>query len=158
MLQATTDAWTRASARERRLVVLAALVVLGGAAYAWAWQPMSADTARLARDLPRERAMLAAAQAQAADLVALAKTPAAPHGPLGPAIERALAEHGVRPDAGALDDKDGRVRVNLAAVRFDALVPLLDALARSSGVRVIEATVTQRVEPGQVRAELVLGR
>lgn len=158
MLRAAADGWARASTRERRLIALAALVVLGGAGYAWVWQPMVADTARLVRDLPRERTVLAAAQAQAAELVSLAKAPAAPRGPLRPAIEHALAAHGIRPDAGALDEKEGRVRVNLAAIRFDALVPLLAALAQGSGIRVIEATLTQRVEPGQVRAELALGR
>lgn len=158
MLRAAADAWARASTRERRLVVVAALVVLGGAGYAWLWQPMVADTARLSRDLPRERAMLAAARAQAAELVALAKTPVPPRGPLGPAIEHALAEQGLRPDGGVLDEKEGRVRVNLASVRFDALVQFLATLAQKSAVRVIEATVTQRVEPGLVRAELVLGR
>ncbi len=158
MLRNAADAWARASTRERRLVVLAALVVVGGAGYAWLWQPMVADSARLARDLPRERAVLTAARAQAAEIVALAKTPAPPRGPLRATVEQALAEHGLRPDAGTLDEKEGRLRVDLASVRFDALVPLLAALAQKGGVRVIEATVTQRVEPGQVRAELVLGR
>lgn len=158
MLRAGSDAWARASARERALAAIAAAVVVAGVAYAWLWQPMRADTVRLERDLPRERAVLAAAQAQAADLVAIAKAPATPRGPLVPAIERALAEHGVRADAGTLDEKDGRVRVNLGAVRFDALVALLDTLARGAGVRVVDAMLTQRVEPGQVRAELVLAR
>lgn len=158
MLRAATDAWARASSRERRLVVLAAIVVLAGGGWAWLWQPMQADVARLSRDLPRERAVLASSRAQAADLLALEKAPAAARGPLVPAIERALAERGLRADAGALDDKDGRVRVNLASVRFDALVPLLAALTRDGGLHVIEATVTQRVEPGLVRAELVIAR
>jgi len=158
MLRAAGDAWARASSRERRLLVIALLVVVGGLGWAWVWQPLLADTARLARDVPRERAVLAAARAQAADLAALEKAPAAVRGPLVPAIERAVAERGLRSDAGALEEKDGRVRVNLGAVRFDALVPLLDALAREPGARVVEGTVTQRVEPGLVRAELVLAR
>lgn len=158
MLRAAEDAWARASTRERRLFALAALVVLGGAGYAWLWQPMVADSTRLARDLPRERALLVAAQAQAAELVTLAKTPLPPRGPLRPAVEHAMAEHGLQPDAGALDEKEGRLRVTLASARFDAVVPLIATLARKSGVRVIESTITQRVEPGQVRVELLLGR
>ena len=158
MLRAAGDAWARASSRERRLVAIAAVVVAVGLGWAWVWKPMEADLARLARDVPRERAMLGTARAQAADLAALEKAPAAVRGPLLPAIERAVAERGLRSDAGSLDEKDGRVRVNLGAVRFDALVPLLEALARDAGVRVVEGTVTQRVEPGLVRAELVLAR
>lgn len=158
MLRAAGDAWARASSRERLLVAIAAVVVVGGLGWAWGWKPMEADIARLTRDVPRERAVLAAARAQAADLAALEKAAAAVRGPLLPAIERAVAERGLRSDAGGLDEKDGRVRINLGAVRFDALVSLLDALARDAGVRVVEGTVTQRVEPGLVRAELVLAR
>ena len=158
MLRAAADAWARASSRERRLVVLAAIVVVGGMGWTLLWQPMQADMTRLSRDLPRERAVLASARAQAADLLALEKSPPAARGPVVPAIERALAERGLRADAGAIDDKDARVRINLASVRFDALVPLLDALTRDAGLHVIEATLTQRVEPGLVRAELVLAR
>lgn len=157
MLPALAARWAQASRRERRLVALAALVVGGAAGYAWLWQPMLADTARLARDLPRERAVLHAAQAQSADLAALAQAAAPPRGPLAPVVEQTLAEHGLRTLAGGLDDSDGRVRLALSAVRFDALVPLVATLA-GRGVRVVEATLTQRVEPGQVRAELLLAR
>jgi type II secretory pathway component PulM len=43
-------------------------------------------------------------------------------------------------------------------VPFDALVGVLDVLARDARVRPIEANVTARVEPGVVRAELRLTR
>lgn len=157
MLAGVAARWAQASRRERRLVVFAAVVVGGAAGYAWLWQPMLADTARLARDLPRERAVLHAAQAQSADLAALAQAAAASRGALVPVVEQTLAEHGLRPAAGGLEEAEGRVRLALAAVRFDALVPLVATLGRR-GVRVVEATLTQRVEPGQVRAELLLAR
>jgi hypothetical protein len=34
----------------------------------------------------------------------------------------------------------------------------LEALQRETGLRIIEATLTARVEPGSVRAEIVLAR
>jgi type II secretory pathway component PulM len=46
----------------------------------------------------------------------------------------------------------------LGSVPFDTLVRVLDDLARAEHVRVIEARITARVEPGTVRAELALGR
>ncbi|MCC7039495.1 MAG: type II secretion system protein M [Burkholderiales bacterium] len=156
MLAAARMRWAQASRRERWLVTLAAIVVAGALGFVWLWQPMLADKARLARDLPRERAMLAAARAQAADLAALGRLPAPPRTALVPAIERALAEHGIRAAAGGLDETGGRVRLELAAVRFDALLRFLAALTRAGDVRVVEATLTQRVAPGEVRAELVL--
>jgi type II secretory pathway component PulM len=154
-----SDAWARASARERWLIALAGVVIVVGLGWTLVWQPVHADLARLERDLPRQRAVLAAARAQAAELVALERAPAPvrPHEPLA-AVERVVAERGLRAAASALDFSEGRVRLTFAAIGFDALPGLLDALARSAGVRLAEATITQRVEPGMVRAELAFVR
>ena len=153
------DAWSRASTRERRLMLLAALVVVAAVGWTLVWQPVVRDLARLERDLPRQRAVLAAARAQADQLVALERTPA-PVRALDPlaAVERVLAERGLRPAVSLLDLSEGRVRLTFAAVRFDALPGLLDALSKTAAVRPADATITQRVEPGMVRAEFALVR
>ena len=154
-----TQAWHRASVREQRMVVVAATVVALGIGWAWVWQPLTADIARLARDLPRSKSMLAAARAQADNMIALERSPV-PVKALEPlaAVERVLAERGMRPAVSVLDVAEGRVRLTFAEVRFDAIAGLLDALARTAGVRVAGATLTQRVEPGMVRAEFALVR
>ncbi len=156
---ALAGAWDRASTRERTLVGAALVVVALAAAWTWVWQPMTADIARMRRDLPRERAVLAAARAQADDLAA-SRRAAAETRPGDPraAVERLLAERGLRGAASALDVKDARVRVTFAAVRFDALIGWLDALRARDGLHAAEAVVTARVEPGTVRAELTLAR
>ena len=156
---ALAGAWDRASARERVLVAVATVVVATAAAWTWLWQPMTADVARMQRDLPRERAVLAAARAQAADLAA-SRRAAAEARPADPraAVERALAERGLRGAVSALDAGDARVRMTFGAVRFDALVGWLAALQARDGLRTVEAVVTARVEPGTVRAELTLAR
>ena len=73
-----------------------------------------------------------------------------------PAVERVLAERNLRTAASGLDMQDGRVRITFAMVRFDALAPLLDALARSAALVPADITLQPRVEPGFVRAELSL--
>ena len=73
-------------------------------------------------------------------------------------MTRALADHGIRVEAGSVDLRDNRVRVVLPDVRFDALVAALAALALDEGLRPVEATLTARVEPGTVRAELTFAR
>lgn len=158
-LSAMTDAWARASVRERRMIVVAGVVVVAGLGWTLVWQPAKADIARLERDLPRQRAVLAAARAQADAIVALERTPV-PVRALEPlaAVERVVAERGLRPAVSLLDFSEGRVRLTFAAIRFDALPGLLDALAKTAGVRVADATVTQRVEPGMVRAQFALVR
>ncbi len=56
----------------------------------------------------------------------------------------------------SIDWRDGRARIVLAEVGYDALIVALEALQRDARLRVVEATLTARVEPGIVRAELTL--
>ena len=57
----------------------------------------------------------------------------------------------------AIDRIDNdRLRVSFDAVSFDALTELFDRLQRDARLRAVDATITARVEPGQVRAELIL--
>jgi type II secretory pathway component PulM len=53
---------------------------------------------------------------------------------------------------------EGRYAVVVDDARFDALVTALDALSRDAGVRVVAATLTARVVPGGVRADLTFAR
>jgi len=152
-------AWERASPRERAMIVGAAVVVALAVLWTWVWQPINADIARLQRDLPRAHSVLATARAQANALAALQRTSAsAKSTDPRAAVEHVLAERGLRPAVTALDVQDGRVRLTFAAVRFDALIALLDALARTDGLRAVDAVLAARVEPGTVRAELTLAR
>ena len=138
------------------MVTIAAVVVVATIAWIGVWQPMNVDIVRLSRDVPRIESLAVSVRAQANDIVALARNPApAPVDPL-PAVERVLAERNLRAAVTSLDLQDGRVRMTFAMVRFDALVPLLDALARGASLVPADITLQPRVEPGLVRAELVL--
>ena len=151
------DAWRRLSGREQRMVAIAAAVVLGAVAWFALWQPMNADVARLARDVPRMEALAADARAQADDILALSRTPVlAPRTDPMPAVERVLAERNLRGAVDSLVAQDARVRITLSMVRFDAIPPLLDALGRSAGLVATDVTLQPRVEAGFVRAEIVL--
>jgi type II secretory pathway component PulM len=138
------------------MVALAAAIVLGAVAWIALWQPMNADIARLARDVPRLEALAASARAQADDLLALSRTPLPARADPMPAVERVLAERNLRGAVNSLVMQDGRVRITFSMVRFDAIPPLLDALARSAGLVATDVTLQPRVEAGYVRAELVL--
>jgi type II secretory pathway component PulM len=151
--------WATKSAGERRLVVAFAAAV--GVALAWlvVWQPVQRDLDALRGNAAAERAALAQGERTAAELAGLARTPPARPAADGTAdLERVLAERGLRAGVTELEWKDGRARVSFAAVRFDQLIGALDALQREARLRVVEATLTARVDPGTVRAELVLAR
>ena len=151
--------WDGASPRERMLVLVACVFVALAAAWVAVWQPIVADTARLERDRARDRVILASARADAEEISG-AQRAATPVRGMDPraAVDRVLAERGLRPLLTALDLQDGRVRATFDAIRLDALVGALDALAKSDGLFPIEMTLTPRVEPGTLRAELTLGR
>ncbi|MEO6564645.1 MAG: type II secretion system protein GspM [Casimicrobiaceae bacterium] len=151
--------WDGASAREHTLVIVAALAVALAVAWIGMVQPMLVDIARLQRDNPRSYAILAAAQAQAADMAALAgATRPAPGTDAKALLERVIAERGLRAALTSLDQQEGRARVLFNNVRFEALASMLDAVSRSDGLRLVDATLTTRVEPGTVRAELTFVR
>lgn len=153
------DFWERAAPRERVLVALGFAIVATFVAWTFIWQPILRDTERAHRDLRRDRAVLANARVQADEIAGLAKSPATlKSSDPRSAVERVLTERQLRAAVTALDLQDNRVKVTFAAIHFDALVGALDVLAKTEGLRAVEATLTPRVAPGTVRAELALAR
>jgi type II secretory pathway component PulM len=152
-------AWDRMSPRERTLAGTAVGAVLFAAAWGLVWQPLQEDSIRMRRELQRDRAVLAIARAQAAEIAGLQRG-AQPNfsGDSRVAIERALGERRLKGALTSLDVKDGRATLTFTAIDFDALVGLLDTLAKADGLRVVDATLVSRIDPGSVRAEIALAR
>jgi general secretion pathway protein M len=151
--------WSRKSPRERRIIGAIAALVIAAAAWLAVWQPVQRDLDALRAAAPGARAQLAEAQRLAAEIAGLARTPPAARPPVAPAVvDQILGERGIAAGSAQVTWEDGRARLTLAAVRFDTLVAALDALQRDAGLRVVDATLTARVDPGTVRAEIVLAR
>lgn len=146
----------RLAPRERRVVGAGAIVVVGALAWAYAWHPLVQDLPRAKRDAERAQARLAAARESASVGGTRAAAPA--RAPIEAAIRSALATSGADPATASLDVSGPRAALTLPSVPFAALVGLVDALAREQAIHVVEATITARVEPGRVRAELSLAR
>ena len=152
-------AWDGMSSRERGLAIAAAATVLFAVAWGLIWQPMQEDTVRVRRDLLRDRAALATARAQVTEISGLQRSAQQQSGgDSRMAVERALGERALQGTATSLEVKDGRATITFAAIGFDALVGLLDTLARSDGLRPAEVMLTSRIDPGTVRAEVTLSR
>jgi type II secretory pathway component PulM len=104
-------------------------------------------------------AELAAARKTTEEAAGLARTPAAPAAADPRAtLDRILAQQNLRGAVTQLDWQEGRARVVFAAVPYDTLIALLEALQREGNLRVVDATLTARVDAGTVRAELTLAR
>ena len=155
---AFASAWDRASLRERRLAMVAAAVV--AVALGWGlWQPLKSDIERTREERVRVSTLLALTRTSFEEGAGLVRaSPKVNASDPRDAVARAFAERGLRIPAGAIDLRDNRVHIVLSDVRFDALIAALDSLARDDGLRPVEASLTARVEPGTLRAELTFAR
>ena len=144
---------------ERRIA--AALAILVAIAVLWTavWQPMTRDAASLRVARTVDAAALARAREMTKEIGELSR--ASPKGVSTDAradLDRALLQQNLRSAVTSVDWRDGRAHMVLAAVDYDALIVALEALQRDTRLRAVEATITARVEPGTVRAELTLAR
>ena len=140
---------------------MAGVGLLAIAALAWwgIWQPVTRDVAALRASHARGTLALDDARRTVAEMAGLARAPAGtPDADPRPDLERVLVLQNLRSVVTQQDWKDGRVHLVFGAVGYEALIAGLEALQRDARLRVIEATLTARVEPGTVRAELVLAR
>ena len=152
-------AWDRASLRERRLALAAAVAVVIALGWALVWQPLNADVGRAREERARVNTLLALTRASFDEGAGLVRaSPKVNGGDPRDAVARAFADRGLRIPTGGIDVRDNRVHVVLPEVRLDALVAALDALARDDGLRPVEASLTARVDPGTLRAELSFAR
>lgn len=151
--------WSAKSHGERRIIAGLALVVAAALAWWAVWQPLNRDIAAMRAANTRGGVALAEARRMTDEIASLSRM-AALGGNTDPRadLERVLVQQNLRAALTQQDWKDGRARLVFGAVAYDPLVASLEALQRETRLRVVEATLTARVEPGTVRAELVLAR
>jgi len=152
--------WQLRTGTERIVIALAAAVIALLLLWVVAWQPLQRDTERLARRLAEQRSVLVIARRQADAIAGLARgAPVVGTGDARAAIEAALARQNLKPAAGTVERiDDDHWHLGFGAVAFDALSALLESLQRDGGLRASEVSLTARVEPGQVRADVTLTR
>jgi hypothetical protein len=62
-------------------------------------------------------------------------------------LDRVLAQLNLRTAVTSAEWRDGRASLVFAAIGYDTLIGLIEALQRDARLRVVEATITARVEP-----------
>lgn len=148
--------WQLRSRTERILLLVIGVGVFAVIAWLALWQPMQRDTERLTRQLAAQRTALAEAQRGAEDIATLSRNTAAPAPRDARAdLDATLTRQGIKATGIERIDND-RIRVMFDGVSFDALPPLLESLQRDARLRTVDLTATARIEPGQVRVELLL--
>jgi type II secretory pathway component PulM len=151
--------WSGKNDGERR--VIAVLAVVAGACLAWwvIWQPLERDIGALRIAAARNKTALAGAHRIAEEIAGIARSnPPEPAADARAGLERVLAQRAISNAVTQLEWQDGRVHLVFAAIGYDALIAALEAIQRDARLRVVEATLTARVDPGTVRADMVLTR
>ena len=152
--------WQLRTGTERIVITLAAAVIALLLLWVVAWEPLQRDSERVSRRLAEQRSGLVVARRQADDIAGLARSaPVVGTGDARAAIEAALARQNLRSAAGTVERiDDDHWHLGFGGLPFDALTAWLESLQRDAGVRASEVSVTARVEPGQVRADVTLTR
>jgi len=136
------------------LALLVALIVAAGVSVR-----LHDANARLHEEVVRNRLVLGIAQARAAENQTLARVSVpARNGDARSAIDRVLTGNGLRFTTLDAQDGDATQRIVIDVAPFDVLIHALDTLQRQEGLRLTDATVAARVDPGTVRAELAFTR
>jgi len=144
---------------ERGMAVTLFVAVAAALLWVAVWQPLSRDAAALRLAGAANASALVEARDRVKELAELSRTSAKPAAVDARAdLDRVLAQLNLRTAATSVDWRDGRASLVFAAIGYDTLIGLIEALQRDARLRVVEATITARVEPGAVRAELTLAR
>ena len=147
--------WGSRTARERG-VLRAGAIALVLALAAVAWIEAERSRTRLAAELPRLRASIAALERDAAEVDRLRTLPAAQPAAASPLATLATNGGGL-PGAQVAVLDDRRVQVTGADVAFGRLLEWLRNAQATHGMRV-ESARLDAIAPGRVRAELLLTR
>jgi len=155
-VDALRNRWDGLSARERAFLIAGAIVVLAALAWGIAVDPLARLVPEARRDAARAALALDLAQRDAQAASTRSTAPA--RGPIEADLRQAFAQGKIDPADATIVAAGGRVTLTFASIGFDTMLGLLDTLAREHAIHVVEATILPRVEPGRVRADLVLAR
>lgn len=147
--------WDARASAERRMIALAASILLPLLALFLLWQPAHNAVARLRVSVPAMRMQAALLRDQTAEVARLSHypRPALLDGnALKSVIETSAEQHHIREAITALDAQGpGSVRVTLDSVSFDQWLLWLRDLQQEQHVRVDSAGVAALAQPGMVK-------
>ncbi|QOT81993.1 type II secretion system protein GspM [Cupriavidus basilensis] len=159
LLARARAAWLARAPRERRALLLCALVLSATLGWYVGWEPATNAIVRLERDLPLQReqaAQIQALAAQAAALRALPDPTAHTPGEWKSALTAALARHGIADASVRVEGSTLRVRV--PRISFHAWMQWLESVRKEYGVKPLQldAKTVTGAEEGQVSIEAEL--
>jgi general secretion pathway protein M len=151
--------WGACSGRERAVIALAGVFILGAALYVFLWEPGLAARKSLSASLPRLRAQLEDMRWQRDQIGVLRKElRAAPR--RGALVDLLRASVAQSPIASSIERIEalpgGRARLQGAAVPFAQWLAWIDLLRRELGVRIESCRLGALERPGMVQVDASL--
>lgn len=160
-MEALRELWRAREPRERLVIVIGAGALLAAALWAYVWDPIVRDRARLVTALPQLRAQARMVAAEGAEVERLRNTARSRAAGAAPdaAIAAAASALGLGESIGTVTALgEGRVQVAVKPVAFDALVRLLGELGARHGYAVESLVVRAAPERGRVHVETLMLR
>jgi general secretion pathway protein M len=150
-----SEFWSARNARERAMLMTAALLVSLGLYYALLIDPALAGRQRLNKDLPVLRQQVAQMQSMAKEAMSLSGKSSTPQIPFSKEnIEAALARNGLKAQNVMLTGDFAKVQ--LAAASFSGTLNWVDEMQRTMLLSVTEANIVALTEPDMVNATVTL--
>lgn len=158
MLEALLVRWQATAPRERRLVVLAVMLVVGYGVFALLIEPAWQTRTTLSHELPRLREQLAQVEqlSQEAQRLSQAVGQRETTESVRLKLERSIEQAGLKPYLGRLDMGDTLVELAFQSVPYAQWLGWLEAALRESRLRVVDVGLVRDPQPGRVAARLVL--
>lgn len=150
--------WQGLAPRERQIVVVGGVVLLIFFFYLLLWAPMHRALNKLRTTVPQDTVKLARMRVQAQEVQQLrARLPAvAARGSILSALEQSANVRGLRQSIVRMEpDGATGARLSFEEVSFDALIGWFAEL-QSQGIRVENASIQKRPNPGMVSARILL--
>jgi general secretion pathway protein M len=158
-MEALKQFWSERAPRERSILLLGGILLVGVILYLIAIEPAWTGIARLEKSLPQQRANAAELEALLAEVKALKGRPAVATMTAADsrsALESSLAKAGIKA-ARIVPLSDGDVQLTFSDVPVSKWAPWLANVERELGARSTAVTVTGRdAAPGNVDVELAL--
>ena len=155
------EQWQQLSLREKRLVVITAIVVMVSLLYFMIWQPLQdgIDTSRVRVSAQINTLQQIRAQATEAKQLRASKTRGGTRGggSLLVIIERTAQQRNLKSSLQKVqpEGQDG-VRVWVENASFDQLIDWLDLLENKNTIYVSEIYIERQKEPGRINSRILL--
>ena len=158
MLETLLQRWQLMTPRERRIVVAGAALLVAAVLWLLLFEPAWTARQRLQAELPAMRSQLAQVEQMADEARRLGAVPAGSDSPqaVKAQLEKSIEGAGLKPALAQLTLTGNLFELRFKSVPYAAWLAWLDAAARETRLRVVDAAVTRETGIGVVSVRLAL--